>query len=179
MERISRRRALVLLIVFGLILTFYAGKLFSLQLEQSRTNTTNANTFTSKTIVKGTRGDLLDRNGNVLVGNRASYNLVFNHYVIKSAEGRNDYLKALLERAEELELPHADHFPISESRPFEYTLEDYSNAWQTRFQEYLTNLNKDSDMTAPMLMEVLWKYYELPADWTQEEIGRASGRERV
>ena len=81
MERISRRRALVLLIVFGLILMFYAGKLFSLQLAQSKQNTTNANTFTSKTIVKAARGDILDRNGNVLVGNRASYNLVFNHYV--------------------------------------------------------------------------------------------------
>ena len=169
MERISRRRALVLLIVFGLILMFYAGKLFSLQLAQSKQNTTNANTFTSKTIVKAARGDILDRNGNVLVGNRASYNLVFNHYVIKSAEGRNDYLRSLLERAEELELPHADHFPISETRPFEYTLEDYSNAWQTRFQQYLTNLNKDSDMTAPMLMEVLREHYDIPVEWSQED----------
>ena len=169
MERISRRRALVLLIVFGLILMFYAGKLFSLQLAQSRTNTTNANTFTSKTIVKGTRGDLLDRNGNVLAGNRASYNLVFNHYVIKSAEGRNEHLKALLERVEELDLTYADHLPISEDRPFEYTLEEYSNAWQTRFQEYLTQLNKDSDMTAPMLMEVLREHYDIPVEWSQED----------
>ena len=100
MERISRRRALVLLIAFGLILMFYAGKLFSLQLEQSRVNTTNANTFTSKTIVKAARGDILDRNGNVLVGNRASYNLVFNHYVIKGVKGRNEYLRTLVNRVE-------------------------------------------------------------------------------
>ena len=169
MERISRHRALALLVIFGLILMFYAGKLFSLQLTQSRTSTTNANTFTSYTIVKAARGDLLDRNGNVLVGNRASYNLVFNHYVIKSAKGRNEYLKALLERAEELELPHADHLPISESRPFEYTLETYSSAWQSRFQQYLTELNKDSDMTAPMLMEVLREHYKIPVEWSQEE----------
>ena len=169
MERISRHRALLLLAIFGLILLFYAGKLFSLQLVQSRANTTNANTFTSYTIVKAARGDILDRNGNVLVGNRASYNLVFNHYVIKSTTGRNEHLKALLERAEELELPHADHLPISETRPFEYTLEEYSSAWQSRFQQYLTNLNKDSDMTAPMLMEVLREHYKIPVEWSQED----------
>ena len=172
MERISRVRAFILLAFFGLILLFYSGKLFSVQLVENKGDTNNAKTYTSYTTVKGTRGDLLDRNGNVLVGNRASYNLVFNHYVINGVEGRNEYLRSLVHKVEELGLTYADHFPISKSRPFEYTLEEYPNAWQTYFQNYLTDLNKDSDMTAPMLMEVLWKYYELPADWTQEE-GRA------
>ena len=172
MERISRRRALILLIIFGLILTFYSGKLVSEQLIKNSGTTSNASSYTINTTVKAARGDILDRNGNVLVGNRASYNLVFNHYVINGVEGRNEYLRSLVHKVEELGLTYADHFPISKSRPFEYTLEEYPNAWQTYFQNYLTDLNKDSDMTAPMLMEVLWKYYELPADWTQEE-GRA------
>ena len=172
MERISRRRALILLIIFGLILSFYSGKLVSEQLIKNSGTTTNAKSYTITTTVKAARGDILDRNGNVLVGNRASYNLVFNHYVINGVEGRNEYLRTLVHKVEELGLTYADHFPISKSRPFEYTLEEYPNAWQTYFQNYLTDLNKDSDMTAPMLMEVLWKYYELPADWTQEE-GRA------
>ena len=172
MERISRRRALILLIIFGLILSFYSGKLVSEQLIKNSGTTTNAKSYTIYTTVKAARGDILDRNGNVLVGNRASYNLVFNHYVINGVEGRNEYLRTLVHKVEELGLTYADHFPISKSRPFEYTLEEYPNAWQTYFQNYLTDLNKDSDMTAPMLMEVLWKYYELPADWTQEE-GRA------
>ena len=79
MERISRVRALFLLAIFGLILLFYSGKLFSVQLIENDGNTNNAKTYTTYTTVKGIRGDLLDRNGNVLVGNRASYNLVFNH----------------------------------------------------------------------------------------------------
>ena len=38
MERISRRRALILLIIFGLILSFYSGKLVSEQLIKNSGN---------------------------------------------------------------------------------------------------------------------------------------------
>ena len=169
MERISRLRAVILLTVFGLILMLYSGKLFSVQLIENKGNTNNAKTYTTYTTVKGTRGDLLDRNGNVLVGNRASYNLVFNHYVIKGAENRNEHLRTLVSKVEELGLEYTDHFPISESRPFEYTLEAYSSAWQNYFQKYLTERDLDSDMTAPMLMEVLWDYYNIPIEWSQAE----------
>ena len=169
MERISRLRAVILLTIFALILTLYSGKLFSVQLIENKGNTNNAKTYTTYTTVKASRGDLLDRNGNVMVGNRASYDLVFNHYVIKGAEDRNELLRTLLQKVEELDLEYTDHFPISESRPFEYTLEEYSNAWQTYFQEYLTDLDLDSDMTAPMLMEVLWEEYEIPVEWSQAE----------
>ena len=169
MERISRVRALILLALFGLTLLFYSGKLFSEQLIKNHGNTNNAKTYTTYTTVKAARGDILDRNGNVLVGNRASYNLVFNHYVIKGTEGRNEYLRTLVNRVQELELTYTDHFPISASRPFEYTLEEFSSAWQTNFQKYLTDRDLDSDMTAPMLIEVLWEHYKIPVEWSQED----------
>lgn len=172
MERISRVRALLLLAIFGVILLFYSGKLLTVQLIENDGNTNNAKVYTTYTTVKGIRGDLLDRNGNVLVGNRASYNLVFNHYVIKYMEGRNEYLRTLLRKVDALDLTYTDHFPVTDSRPFAYTLEEYSGAWQTYFQKYLTDLDLDSDMTAPMLMEVLWEYYKIPVEWSQEE-GRA------
>ena len=169
MERISRLRAVILLVIFSLVLVLYTGKLFSAQLIETQGNTTNVKTYTSYTTVKGSRGNLMDRNGNVLVGNRASYNLVFNHYVINSTKNRNEQLRNLLRKVNELELTYADHLPITRERPFEYTLADYSSTWQGYFQKYLTERDLDSDMTAPMLMEVLRKSYEIPADWTQEE----------
>ena len=103
------------------------------------------------------------------MGNRASYNLVFNHFVINSTEGRNEYLLTLLEKTRELGLTHEDHLPITQQRPFEYTLEEYSSTWQGYFQKYLTDRNLDSDMTAPMLMEVLRETYQIPAEWSHEE----------
>ena len=167
MERISRVRAGILLGVFCLVLTLYSIKLFSLQIVSGNTN--NTTTYTSYVTVKASRGEMMDRNGNKLVGNRASYNLVFYHYVIKSADGRNQYLYDLLKRCEELDLEYTDHFPITKTRPFEYTLEDYSSAWQSYFQSYLTDLSLDSDMTAPLLMEVLRERYEIPVEWTPDE----------
>ena len=89
MERISRLRAAVLLSIFSLILVLFGVKLFSLQIIETGGNTNNITTYTTLTTVKAARGDILDRNGNVLVGNRASYNLVFNHYVIKGHPNRN------------------------------------------------------------------------------------------
>ena len=169
MERVSRSRALILLGIFCTVLALYAAKLFSLQIIETGGNTNNITTYTSYTTVKAGRGDILDRNGNVLVGNRASYNLVFNHYVIKSTANRNQALYDLVKRCQELGLEYTDHFPITKTRPFEYTLEEYSSAWQGYFQSYLTERDLDSDMTAPLLMENLRDRYSIPAEWTTDE----------
>ena len=81
MERISKRRAMALLGMFLVVIALYAMKLFSLQIIETDGNTDNTTTYTSLTTVKAARGDITDRNGTVMVGNRASYDLVFNHYV--------------------------------------------------------------------------------------------------
>ncbi|MBQ9148601.1 MAG: hypothetical protein IJX69_03435 [Oscillospiraceae bacterium] len=169
MERISRFRAITLLVIFGVILVLFTGKLFSLQIIEPDGNTDNTTVYTSITTVKAARGDILDRNGNVLVGNRASYDMVFNHYVIKSTNGRNQYLYNLIKKCQELDIEYIDHFPITATRPFEYTLDDYTTAWQGYFQSYLSERDLDSDMTAPLLIDTLRERYGIPDAWTMEE----------
>ena len=71
MERMTRFRSYVLLGIFGFVLFLYATKLFSLQIIETNGNTNNATTYSTITTVRAARGDILDRNGNVLVGNRA------------------------------------------------------------------------------------------------------------
>ena len=121
MERVSKVRAWVLLGLFALVLCWYSFHLFDLQIIQTDGNTDNTTTYSSITRVKAARGDILDRNGNVLVGNRASYNLVFNHYVIKSYAERNEALYRLVQKCNELGISYYDHFPVTRERPFEYT----------------------------------------------------------
>ena len=72
MERISRVRAVALLLLFSLVLTMFSSKLFSLQIIETDGNTDNTTVYTTVTTVRAARGDILDRNGRVLVGNRAS-----------------------------------------------------------------------------------------------------------
>ena len=118
MERISKLRAMVLLGIFLGIVVLFSAKLFDLQIIETKGDTDNTTTYTSLTRVKAARGDILDRNGNKLVGNRASYDLVFNHYVIESADGANEYLYQLVKKCEEMGVTYNDHFPVTKTRPF-------------------------------------------------------------
>ena len=169
MERMTRLRARILLGLFAFIMVLYAMRLFNLQIISTDGNTDNTTYYTTVTTVRAARGDILDRNGKVLVGNRASYDLVFNHFVIKSADNRNEYLYTLLKKCEELGVEHQDHLPVTTTRPFEYTLSDYSTAWQGYYQNYMSDRSWDPDVTAPLLIEKMRELYKIPAGWTEDE----------
>ena len=81
MERITRLRVTVLMTLFALLIGFFALKLYDLQIIQTGGDTDNVKKFYTVTRVKAARGDIMDRSGNKLVTNRASYNLTLNHYV--------------------------------------------------------------------------------------------------
>ena len=172
MERISRFRAIVLLIIFTLVLVLFAGRLFVLQIIETEGKKDNTATYTTITTVRAARGDILDRNGNVLVGNRASYDLVFNHYVIKSSTNPNQSLYRLVEKCAELGVTYNDHFPLTKTRPFEYILDDFNTSWQNHFQNFMIDRDLDSDITAPLLIEKLRKTYDIPEEW-DDEMARA------
>ena len=165
----TRLRARILLGLFAFIMVLYAMRLFNLQIISTDGNTDNTTYYTTVTTVRAARGDILDRNGKVLVGNRASYDLVFNHFVIKSADNRNEYLYTLLKKCEELGVEHQDHLPVTMTRPFEYTLSDYSTAWQGYYQNYMSDRSWDPDVTAPLLIEKMRELYKIPEEWTEEE----------
>lgn len=169
MERMTRLRARILLGLFAFVMVLYAMRLFNLQIISTDGNTDNTTYYTTVTTVRAARGDILDRNGKVLVGNRASYDLVFNHFVIKSADNRNEYLYTLLKKCEELGVEHQDHLPVTMTRPFEYTLSDYSTAWQGYYQNYMSDRSWDPDVTAPLLIEKMRTLYAIPEEWTEEE----------
>lgn len=177
MERISRVRAIALIIIFALIVSFFSVRLFQLQIIETNGNTDNTTVYTSLTRVKASRGDILDRNGNILVGNRASYDLVFNHNVIISYKASssstyantNEALYALVKKCQELGVEYRDDLPITRTRPYEYTLDSVSSTWRGYFQQYLADVSLDSDITAPLLMGKLRERYKIPDEWTDED----------
>jgi len=169
MERISRFRAVLFLALFAFVLLLFAGRLFVLQIVDTKGDTDNAQVYSTVTTVRAARGDILDRNGNVLVGNRASYNLVFNHYVIKSYAERNEALYRLVQKCKELGITYSDHFPVTRGRPFEYTYTDLNTSWQNNFQLFMSDIGLDSDVTAPLLVEKMRSRYGLPAEWSDED----------
>lgn len=170
MERITRKRALIMLgLVIGL-LAFFCGLLYSMQVADNEDRVNNITTYTTRTRVRAARGDIVDTNGNVLVTNRASYNLVFNHYVILGCGNPNERLLELALLCRDLGIEYDDHFPISDSWPFTYTLSDFPTSWQAYFQAFLASRGDlDSDITAPLLMQALRKSYGIPSEWSDED----------
>ena len=176
MERISRLRASILLLVFSLILSFFIYKMYDLQIIETGGVIDNTTTYTTITRVKAARGDILDRNGNKLVSNRANYDLVLNHYVLLSATGTNTHLQNLVKTCEEAGISYTDHFPVSSEKPFVYTLDQYNSTWRSYFQTFLDYQGGlDSDITAPLLIEKLREIYEIPEDWTNDEARKIIG----
>ena len=113
----------------------------------------------------------MDRNGNVLVTNRATYDMVFNHFVISSTPNPNEHLLKLVQLCREMNVSYNDHFPITMETPFRYTLSEVGSAGQSHFQAYLPVVagGLDSDITAPVLMRALRDYYKLPSHWSDED----------
>ena len=170
MERMTRMRGSIVLGIFLAVLFLFTLKLYDLQVDDHLGSTSNIKTFTIETVVKAARGDILDCKGNVLVTNRASYDLLFNHYVIRSAPDTNEQLLKLVRLCRELDIEYIDHFPVTTTAPFRYTLSDYNAAWQGYFQAYLPEVGKlDSDISAPLLIAKLREFYELPEEWSDED----------
>ena len=170
MERMTRFRAGLLAALFIVVLVAYSFRLYYIQVIEPGGNTNNITTFETRTRVKAARGNILDTKGNVLVTNRASYDLVINHYVITSSADPNGELYRLAKLCMERGIEYTDHLPISKTAPFEYTLSEYNTTWQNHFQAFLIYRDSlDSDIKAPLLMEKLRESYQLPEEWTDEE----------
>ena len=169
MERITRFRALAMLLVFAIILGLFGVRMYSIQFEGGGHIVADSDTYTTYYTVKAARGELLDRNGNVMVGNRASYDLVFNNFVLTNSDNPNEHLLRLIRMADQLGVDYIENFPITETRPYEYTLAEQSANWQGYFQDYLWELSIDSDISASRLMEALRTLYKIPEEWSDAD----------
>ena len=71
----------------------------------------DADSMTYQTTGEGARGCILDRNGNVLVSNRASYNLVIINFVFYTAPAPNGTMMKDIPIWDELGNALESHFP--------------------------------------------------------------------
>lgn len=163
----------VLVLLIALMTGVFSVRLHSVQIVQGQeADTTPSGSITYQTRVTAARGEILDRNGNVLVGNRASYNLVIVREVLMSSESPNESLRRLTNLCVELGLEFTDHFPVTMEKPYEYTTDQYGSTWNGYFKTFLQERDWDTDISAPQLVRWLKELYHLPADWTEEECRR-------
>ena len=175
MERIIKFRLGVFLALVALLMGFYGFRAYTVQVVNATNSDGTISTYTYYTPVSAARGQILDRNGNILVSNRASYNLIINSYVLYNSDNPNESLRQLTNLCMDRGLDYADHLPISLQKPYEYTLDSYSEAWQSYFRQYLTSRSWDPDISAQQIVKLMKKSYNIPNNWTEEECRRVIG----
>lgn len=175
MEHKATFRITALLLVVVVILGIFIGRLYQIQISQSEDVVSSPDTYTFLTHVSAARGNILDRNGTVLVSNRASYNLTINDYIIYSPQSTNQNLLTLIQKCEELGLEYTDHLPLSKETPFVSTYESLSTNWQSYFKTYMAERDWDMDMTATSLMKQLREAYSIPEDWSETDARKVVG----
>lgn len=175
MERLTKNRIIAVLLLFALVLGLYSTQMYIKQIRDADPAAQAGATNTTYTRVQAARGDLLDRNGNLLVSNRASFDLVFDNYVFLNGDHPNESLRRLVQKCEEIGLPYNEHFPVTSEKPYEYTLDSFSSAWNGYFRDFLANRSMDSDISASHLLRELRGAYHLPDSWTDQEVRKVIG----
>ena len=167
MQRRMRFRMIVFICFIVAMMAVFALRLYKLQ--TAELVTADADSMTYRTTMEASRGNILDRNGNVLVSNRASYNLVIINFVLTNTGATNENLLKLLDLCDQRGIEYESHFPVTMERPYAYQMDGISSTWQDYFRAFLRNREYDLDTTASTLMKKLREDYNIPGDWTQEQ----------
>ena len=162
-----RFRMIVFICFIVAMMAVFALRLYKLQ--TAELVTADADSMTYRTTMEASRGNILDRNGNVLVSNRASYNLVIINFVLTNTGATNENLLKLLDLCDQRGIEYESHFPVTMERPYAYQMDGISSTWQDYFRAFLRNREYDLDTTASTLMKKLREDYNIPSDWTQEQ----------
>ena len=161
-------RTLIISILLALLLIGFVMVLYNLQIvkgdEYRAASTVKiANTVT----VEAARGELLDRYGRSLVGNRATYEITLNSSLMGAEAERNANLMELITICRENGLEWTDTLPISKDAPFTYTDENalvYTNSEGKVKFSYLGSLLN----ALPLGTDIL------PNRWDSDDLAAAS-----
>ena len=126
-----RRRALAVAVLLALMVAGMGATLYDLQINNGADYYEQSHRRVAETqTVESARGQILDRNGQVLVSNRVVYQVTLDTSLMKDEDKdavttagsrRNDTILALIEAAHAEGVEWTDNLPISKTEPFTFT----------------------------------------------------------
>lgn len=115
-------RTLAVAALLAVLLLIFAGALYHLQIvkgeEYRAASTVKISTVET---VEAARGEIVDRYGRSLVGNRATYEITLNTSIMGKEAERNAILLELIHICQDSGITWTDTLPISKDAPFTYT----------------------------------------------------------
>jgi len=165
MEKIVKPlRITIIFVLLALILTVYVIALYDIQIVQGEDYLEiSQNNVTTSTTVEASRGDIYDRNGELLVSNKAINNITFNWTAMSMTGDANGIILALIRGAEAREIAYQDSLPITSDSPFTYT--EMTETQEMRLKAYLTYNKLDEDTSAVEFMAYLRSTYKVDASY--------------
>ncbi len=149
--------------IIAACLLAFAGILFNAQILKGEEYALSGSTSVSTSTVKATRGEILDRNGVVLVGNRPGNTVVFNAIDFPSLseqEERNKIILSLINLFEKNNAAWIDELPIILDKNGKFVYKpDSENAIKQMLSEDMLDLNRYA--TAENCMKELIEKYKL------------------
>ena len=138
MNRLVKAYKIVsIFVVLAIIIGIYAVALYDLQIVSSDQYTVKALDTTSVNYtINASRGDILDRNGVLLVSSRPSYNVIISRSELLNSEDPNAVLFGIISDAEAYGVEYNDEFPLTSTAPFSYRA-GMTSTQKARYQKYL------------------------------------------
>lgn len=176
--KIQKGRMRFLYAVLFLIMLALFSKLFNLQiihgekyLEQSQ------NRISATVTVKAPRGEIMDRNGKVIVSNREGYSVLLQKTLCSNDE-LNKKMLGILNVLEKYSYSYTDTLPIS-FYPYEFIFTDENNNNSTEDEKALW-FSKRTKITDDMTPDEIIRFYkdkvfEISDEYSQDDIRRLIG----
>ncbi len=160
-------RFFALIGVIAIIFTAYMFTLFKMQIvdtdyykEQSESKIYSTETITAS------RGNICDRNGQILVTNETVYTIKFSRALLPT-ENQNDIILSLCQLLIQNGENYYDTLPISEKAPFSFNIQDDSS--QMRITSLKETLKLEKNASAAAVMEQLIDKYDIDTSLTTTE----------
>ena len=137
-QKLPRHRLVILLVLILAVLVGYLAVMFSVQIVHGADyRRQSVSQIVRSTTVEAARGNITDRNGNLMVGNRQTYTLTFDSSLLPDGADENEAILRLIALCDENGIERTDNVPLSADAPFTYvTLTDTQ---QNLFNRYLTD----------------------------------------
>lgn len=148
-----------LLVVVAIILTIYGSALYDLQVIKGEEYREAAHSsIDTMTYITGSRGDILDRNGVVLVSSVPVYNVTVTRLQLINSPDPNGTLLKLVNAAIEYGIEYEDTLPISDDPTFTYD-EDMADWQRGDLETYFEYFGLDKNISASDLIVWLKDHY--------------------
>lgn len=180
---IDKRRIIALLALMILLLAVYLSFLYQLQIIDGEIYYNRSKEITdAKLTVTASRGNILDRYGRTLIGNKECYNLKINtDKLFSNNDDPNGTILELIDMVQQYGDVYTDDLPITSSPPFEYD-PAMTAIQETMLKAYFKDKAKEfkemglpEEPTAVQLMSYMRTRYSIDNSYSAEEMRLIAG----